>query len=393
MGALIYFLISHMQFWAAAVIAYFCGCFNGAVIVSKYILRDDVRGHGSGNAGLTNFYRTFGGPLTFVVILTDVLKAVVAVLVGVWLTGQLLPIGSGAAQTTATALAEYWSGLFCLLGLVLILTVNQKITYTPENFTYRDMLRISHTYSYSQIKKIRCGKDVTIHVGHRIILIDQMAGNGKKFAHIARMHAPDAEFLTPEQAKLFGGNVYNPGEFVFIFILIGLIPVAAALFLLHLDRAVSPKDLYQETCTVTSYQFTENDDGDKRLELELPGYTAAFYTWGIEPDSAKMAQIEQEIADKVTFIMSFPKSDQNKKDLIPIIQLESADHVYLSLANYNHDTLKARNELILLSGGFEVLWLLSVLVFSYVVRHADKYPKLVRLFVKPSYLIDKSDMK
>lgn len=284
-------------------------------------------------------------------------------------------------------------GLFCLLGLVLILTVNQKITYTPGNFTYRDMLRISHTYSYSQIKKIRCGKDVTIHVGHRIILIDQMAGNGKKFAHIARMHAPDAEFLTPEQAKLFGGNVYNPGEFVFIFILIGLIPVAAALFLLHLDRAVSPKDLYQETCTVTSYQFTENDDGDKRLELELPGYTAAFYTWGIEPDSAKMAQIEQEIADKVTFIVSFPKSDQNKKDLIPIIQLESADHVYLSLANYNHDTLKARNELILLSGGFEVLWLLFVLTFSYVVRHADKHPKLVRLFVKPSYLIDKSDMK
>ena len=45
--------------------------FNGAVIVSKYILRDDVRKHGSGNAGLTNFYRTFGGPLTFVVILTE----------------------------------------------------------------------------------------------------------------------------------------------------------------------------------------------------------------------------------------------------------------------------------------------------------------------------------
>lgn len=99
-----------------AVIAYFCGCFNGAVIVSKYILRDDVRTHGSGNAGLTNFYRTFGGPLTFVVILTDVLKAIVAVLVGVWLTGQLLPIPDQTAQQTATAMAEYWTGLFCLLG-------------------------------------------------------------------------------------------------------------------------------------------------------------------------------------------------------------------------------------------------------------------------------------
>ena len=50
-------------------VAYFCGCFNGAVIVSKYILHDDVRKYGSGNAGLTNFYRTFGGMLTLVVIL------------------------------------------------------------------------------------------------------------------------------------------------------------------------------------------------------------------------------------------------------------------------------------------------------------------------------------
>lgn len=99
-----------------AVIAYFCGCFNGAVIVSKYILRDDVRGHGSGNAGLTNFYRTFGGPLTFVVILTDVLKAVVAVLVGVFLVGQLLPVDGAGAQAAAAALAKYWTGLFCLLG-------------------------------------------------------------------------------------------------------------------------------------------------------------------------------------------------------------------------------------------------------------------------------------
>ena len=66
-----------------AAAAYLCGCFNGAVIVSKYILRDDVRRHGSGNAGLTNFYRTFGGPLTLVVILLDVVKAVVAVWVGI----------------------------------------------------------------------------------------------------------------------------------------------------------------------------------------------------------------------------------------------------------------------------------------------------------------------
>lgn len=100
----------------AAVIAYFLGCFNGAVIVSKYILKDDIRTHGSGNAGLTNFHRTFSGPLTLVVILTDVLKAVLAVQLGVWLMGQLLPIGSGEIEAAAAALAKYWAGTFCLLG-------------------------------------------------------------------------------------------------------------------------------------------------------------------------------------------------------------------------------------------------------------------------------------
>ena len=120
MGALIYFLISHTQFWVAAVIAYFCGCFNGAVIVSKYILRDDVRNHGSGNAGLTNFYRTFGGPLTVVVILCDVLKAVAALQIGVWMSAYYQPgFGMEAVQPDPAEmkiLFQYWAGLFCLLG-------------------------------------------------------------------------------------------------------------------------------------------------------------------------------------------------------------------------------------------------------------------------------------
>ncbi|MEE1401889.1 MAG: glycerol-3-phosphate acyltransferase, partial [Oscillospiraceae bacterium] len=40
------------------LLSYFFGCFNGSFMVSHFIIRDDVRKHGSGNAGLTNFYRT-----------------------------------------------------------------------------------------------------------------------------------------------------------------------------------------------------------------------------------------------------------------------------------------------------------------------------------------------
>lgn len=91
-----------------AVVSYFLGCFNGAVVVSRYILRDDIREHGSGNAGLTNFYRVFGGPLTALVIVSDMLKAVLAVLFAVFIAEHISP--------ELVTLSRYWAGAFCLIG-------------------------------------------------------------------------------------------------------------------------------------------------------------------------------------------------------------------------------------------------------------------------------------
>ena len=122
MGAVVWFLISRMELWLVAAIAYFCGCFNGAVIISKYILRDDVRRHGSGNAGLPNIYRTLGGALTFVVILCDVLKAVIAVLIAAHIGGgfdpRMMPDMPLSTEMTVyyVVLFKYWAALFCLLG-------------------------------------------------------------------------------------------------------------------------------------------------------------------------------------------------------------------------------------------------------------------------------------
>ena len=64
------------------LLGYFFGCLNGSVMVSHFIIRDDVRQHGSGNAGLTNFYRTYGAKYALGVILFDMGKTVVACLLG-----------------------------------------------------------------------------------------------------------------------------------------------------------------------------------------------------------------------------------------------------------------------------------------------------------------------
>ena len=70
------------MFWFPALIAglaaYFLGNLNGAVIASRLIAHDDVRSHGSGNAGLTNFIRNYGAKSAILVIAIDVGKGVLA---------------------------------------------------------------------------------------------------------------------------------------------------------------------------------------------------------------------------------------------------------------------------------------------------------------------------
>lgn len=70
-----------------AAIAYALGAVNGAIIVSRYLYRKDIREFGSGNAGMTNMLRTFGATAALLVIVVDVLKSVIAVLLGGWLFG------------------------------------------------------------------------------------------------------------------------------------------------------------------------------------------------------------------------------------------------------------------------------------------------------------------
>ena len=63
------------------LVCYFLGNHNGAICVSM-MMGDDVRSHGSGNAGLTNFIRNYGVNRAFLVIAIDVFKAVLACQIG-----------------------------------------------------------------------------------------------------------------------------------------------------------------------------------------------------------------------------------------------------------------------------------------------------------------------
>lgn len=65
-----------------AVTSYLIGSVSFAVIVSRLGKQDDVRRHGSGNAGMTNMLRSYGKKLAAVTAIGDFGKGVVAVAVG-----------------------------------------------------------------------------------------------------------------------------------------------------------------------------------------------------------------------------------------------------------------------------------------------------------------------
>lgn len=87
-----------------ALIGYFFGSLNFALILSKKMYNEDIRNYGSKNAGTTNMMRTYGKKAAFLTILGDILKAVAAVAIGCFAMG----INFGG----------YLTGLFCVIGHV-----------------------------------------------------------------------------------------------------------------------------------------------------------------------------------------------------------------------------------------------------------------------------------
>lgn len=90
-----------------AVVTYLLGCCNSALIISKYVFHDDIRNHGSGNAGLTNFYRVFGKGKVVWVILVDLAKAMIST----WLGGAVLGYFLGWPVA-----GKLIGGICCILG-------------------------------------------------------------------------------------------------------------------------------------------------------------------------------------------------------------------------------------------------------------------------------------
>ena len=115
--------------------SYLLGNFNGAICMSRLLEKDDVRNHGSGNAGLTNFLRSYGGWKTLLVILMDMGKAVLACLLGRYLLegygygleGAMLAAVSVSLGHDFPALLGFRGGKGILCGFTVALVLDWRV--------------------------------------------------------------------------------------------------------------------------------------------------------------------------------------------------------------------------------------------------------------------------
>lgn len=115
-----------MKLFILIIIGYLLGSIPSSFIAGKIARNIDIRQYGSGNAGATNVLRVLGLKAAIPVFLADVLKGVLATLIGRWMVGE-----TGAALAGFAAIVGHnWpvflnfrggKGIATSFGVLLVL--------------------------------------------------------------------------------------------------------------------------------------------------------------------------------------------------------------------------------------------------------------------------------
>ncbi len=99
-----------------AVISYLLGSLNFGVILSRRLARDDVRNHGSGNAGTTNMLRNYGKKFAVLTMLGDMIKVFAAIAAAFVIFKNIPVTDISTVNIDISILIKSYAGFFCVLG-------------------------------------------------------------------------------------------------------------------------------------------------------------------------------------------------------------------------------------------------------------------------------------
>lgn len=167
------------------------------------------------------------------------------------------------------------------------------------------------------------------------------------------------------RSRLFNGNVYFPGEFIAIWVII--LAFIVGLWIMCLNTGLHKSD-YVRTNLVYEGSCRKKD----RIVLTLSG--KEYKAWASLCDLEGINKLKE--GESLSVITA-------EDDLVCI----RYDNTELLPREYTerHDAEEKR-QISILFGITAAFWLVYVAVSVYVMCNAQRFPRLIKWFVKPSYL-------
>lgn len=184
-----------------------------------------------------------------------------------------------------------------------------------------------------------------------------------------RNECTKARLREQEYGKLFNGNVYAQEEFVFIWGLILALLLGLWFYIFSDTFPITDENCEHTAFVVSDLKISEHEtvfrDGSSGKKYKLEG---GYFD--IERFSAEVSE-----GDVLAAVMSHGK----------IVSLSKDESVYLDIGDMKdlHERLRPVSYLVL---GIAGVWLLYIAASWYVMYNAEKFPRLIKFFVKPEYI-------
>ena len=122
-----------MKLTMVALISYLIGCFPSAYFLGKMYKNIDIRNYGSGNSGSTNALRVMGTKFGILTLALDVVKGIVAVLIGRAILGDQGALISGVLVVIGHNFPIFLKfkggkGVATSIGVLMMLTWQTALT-------------------------------------------------------------------------------------------------------------------------------------------------------------------------------------------------------------------------------------------------------------------------
>ena len=172
-----------------------------------------------------------------------------------------------------------------------------------------------------------------------------------------------------EYGKLFNGNVYAQWEFIFIWGLILAMLLGLWLYIFSDSFPITDESCERTAVVITNLKISDDEavfrDGSSGKKYKLDG---GYFD--LERFTAEVSE-----GDVLSAVISHGK----------IVSAAKGESVYLDIDDVKdlHKTLRFMSDIVLVICG---VWLLYVAVSWYIMYNAERFPKLIKLFVQPAYI-------